>query len=56
MMLGGLPPKNETKNIGETTEDLKAEIDALKKEVKWMKWAIVLLIIFALYQQFNKSK
>ena len=53
MMLGGLPPKDkeEKKKIGATEAD---EIAALKKELKWMKWAIILLIAYILYQQTKK--
>jgi len=52
-MLGGLPPKykEEKKKIGATEAD---EIAALKKELKWMKWAIILLIAYVLYQQTKK--
>ena len=55
MMLGGLPPKEkkeEKKKIGNTEAE---EIAALKKEVKWMKWAIILLVAYVLYQQIKKS-
>lgn len=54
MMLGGLPPKNkeEKKKIGTTEAD---EIAALKKELKWMKWAIILLIVYVMYQQTKES-
>jgi hypothetical protein len=53
-MLGGLPPKDkeEKKNIGTTDAE---DLAALKKEVKWMKWAIILLIAYVLYQQTKKS-
>lgn len=54
MMLGGLPPreKEEKKKIGTTEAE---DLAALKKEVKWMKWAIILLIAYVLYQQTKKS-
>jgi hypothetical protein len=54
MMLGGLPPKDkeEKKKIGTTDAE---DLAALKKEVKWMKWALILLIAYVLYQQTKKS-
>ena len=55
MMLGGLPPKEkaeEKKKIGTTDAE---DLAALKKEVKWMKWALILLIAYVLYQQTKKS-
>jgi len=54
MMLGGLPPKDkeEKKKIGTTEAE---DLAALKKEVKWMKWALILLIAYVLYQQTKKS-
>jgi hypothetical protein len=53
-MLGGLPPKEkeEKKKIGATEAE---QIAALQKEVKWMKWAIILLVAYVLYQQTKKS-
>ena len=54
-MFGGLPPQNEkeeNKKIGATEAE---EIAALKKELKWMKWAIILLIVYVMYQQTKKS-
>jgi hypothetical protein len=53
-MLGGLPPKDkeEKKKIGTTEAE---DLAALKKEVKWMKWALILLIAYVLYQQTKKS-
>jgi hypothetical protein len=48
-MLGNLPPLND-KKIGQddtTTEDIKK----LQAEVKWMKWAIILLIAYILYKE-----
>jgi hypothetical protein len=53
-MLGGLPPKDkeEKKKIGTTDAE---DLAALKKEVKWMKWALILLIAYVLYQQTKKS-
>ena len=54
MMLGGLPPrdKEEKKKIGTTEAE---DIAAIKKELKWMKWAIILLVAYVLYQQTKKS-
>jgi len=55
MMLGGLPPrekKEDKKKIGATEAE---EIANLKKELKWMKWAIILLIVYVMYQQTKKS-
>ena len=54
MMLGGLPPKDkeEKKKIGTTEAE---DIAAIKKELKWMKWAIILLVAYVLYQQTKKS-
>jgi hypothetical protein len=58
MMLGGLPPKEEKQNIGATDSEvaiLKTEIESLKKELKWIKWAVILLVIYAFYQQSKKK-
>ena len=55
MMLGGLPPKEkkeEKKKIGTTEAE---DIAAIKKELKWMKWAIILLVVYIMYQQTKKS-
>ena len=54
MMLGGLPPrdKGEKKKIGTTEAE---DIAAIKKELKWMKWAIILLVVYIMYQQTKKS-
>lgn len=57
-MLGGLPPKEEKQNIGATDSEvaiLKTEIESLKKELKWIKWAVILLVIYAFYQQSKKK-
>jgi hypothetical protein len=54
-MLGGLPPKEkkeEKKKIGTTEAE---DIAALKKELKWMKWAIILLIVYVMYKETKKS-
>lgn len=57
MNLGGLPPKEEKEKIGTTDElsVLKAEVDSLKKELKWIKWAVILLVVYAFYQQSRKK-
>jgi hypothetical protein len=57
MNLGGLPPKEEKEKIGATDElsVLKAEVDSLKKELKWIKWAVILLVVYAFYQQSRKK-
>ena len=54
MMLGGLPPrdKEEKKKIGTTEAE---DIAAIKKELKWMKWAIILLVVYIMYQHTKKS-
>lgn len=58
-MLGGLPPKEERQNIGAADTDevtlLKTEVASLKKELKWIKWAVILLVIYAFYQQTKKK-
>jgi hypothetical protein len=52
-MLGGLPNFKEfeekAKKIGATEES--NDIEALKKDLKWMKWAIILLIAYILYKE-----
>jgi hypothetical protein len=52
MMLGNLPPFNNQKNIGAAPEDTSLEdIKKLQAEVKWMKWAIILLVAYILYKE-----
>ena len=52
MMLGGLPNfkdlEDKAKSIGQAET---SDIDKLKSEVKWMKWAIILLIAYILYKE-----
>ena len=52
MMLGGLPNFNEfeekAKQIGAGEA---SDIDKLKADLKWMKWAIILLIAYILYKE-----
>jgi hypothetical protein len=53
MMLGGLPDLNEfkqkAKTIGENNDI--SDIEKLKAEQKWMKWAIIFLIAYILYKE-----
>ena len=52
MMLGNLSPISEPKNIGETPQDSHlAEMEKMKAEIKWMKWALILLIAYVLYKE-----
>jgi hypothetical protein len=54
MDIGGLP--NFKKMLGATTgtpED-PTDIEKLKKEVQWMKWAIIILAAYILFIQ-NKN-
>ena len=58
MNLGGLPPKEEKQKIGKTDTELsllKTKIDSLEKELKWIKWAVILLVVYAFYQQSRKK-
>ena len=51
-MLGNLPPVTEPKNIGETPQDSHlAEMEKMKAEIKWMKWALILLVAYILYKE-----
>lgn len=50
-MLGNLPP-SEPKNIGEAPQDSHLqEMEKMKAEIKWMKWALILLIAYVLYKE-----
>ena len=53
MMLGGLPNFKEfeekVKGIGEP--DMAADHEKIKADLKWMKWAIILLIAYILYKE-----
>lgn len=53
MMLGGLPNfkdiEDKAKNIGQT--DIEADHEKMKADLKWMKWAIILLIAYILYKE-----
>lgn len=52
MMIGGLPDfkdlEDKAKNIGAAEA---SDIDKLKADLKWMKWAIILLIAYILYKE-----
>jgi uncharacterized protein YciW len=53
MNLGGLPDFN--KMLGETpSPGDPSDIEKLKKEVQWMKWAIIILAAYILFIQ-NKN-
>lgn len=53
MMLGGLPNfkqfEEKAKSIG--APDMAADHEKLKADIKWMKWAIILLIAYILYKE-----
>jgi len=51
MMLGNLPPFNQQNKIGADTDTTQEDIKKLQAEVKWMKWAIILLIAYILYKE-----
>jgi hypothetical protein len=56
MMLGNMPFFTETKTIGEVPGDqVSQDIAKLKSEVKWMKWAIILLLLYILYKEVTKE-
>ena len=52
MMIGGLPNFKEfeekAKKIG---AEESSDIEKLKSDLKWMKWAIILLIAYILYKE-----
>ena len=52
MMIGGLPNfkemEDKAKKIGQAEA---SDIDKLKADLKWMKWAIILLIAYILYKE-----
>jgi hypothetical protein len=53
MNLGGLPDFN--KMLGDTGSPADPnDIEKLKKEVQWMKWAIIILAAYILFIQ-NKN-
>ncbi len=51
MDLGGLPNMNE---IGQGGSSDPSEIEKLKKDIQWMKWAIIILAAYILFIQ-NKN-
>jgi hypothetical protein len=54
MNLGGLP--DFKKMIGETASPGDpSDIEKLKKEVQWMKWAIIILAAYILFIQKNND-
>jgi hypothetical protein len=52
MDLGGLPEFGKIGNPG--TPGDQSDIEKLKKEVQWMKWAIIILAAYILFIQ-NKN-
>ena len=48
MMIGGINNEPQ-KNIGEA-EALQARVDKLEKEVKFMRWAMILLVIYIIWK------
>lgn len=54
MFLGGLPDFEEPKKkIGFTPEE-EDRIKELENQVKWMKWALILLVVYVIYQNSKK--
>lgn len=52
MMIGGLPNFKEFEDKAKAIGAAEAtDIDKLKAEVKWMKWAIILLVAYILYKE-----
>lgn len=51
MDLGGLP---NMKEIGQAPTGDPSDIEKLKKEVQWMKWAIIILAAYIIFIQ-NKN-
>ena len=49
MDLGGLPEFGKIGNPG--TPGDQSDIEKLKKEVQWMKWAIIILAAYILFIQ-----
>lgn len=54
MMLGGLPDFEEPKKKMGSTPEEDDRIKELEKQVQWMKWALILLTIYVIYQQSKK--
>jgi len=57
MMLGGMEPKgSEKEKIGAATDaEVLARLEKLEKELQWHRWAIILLVLFIMYQQTIKK-
>jgi hypothetical protein len=53
MDLGGLPEFGKIGNPG--TPGDQSDIEKLKKEVQWMKWAIIILAAYILFIQKNND-
>ncbi len=51
MDLGGLPDQNQ---LGQGATGDPSELEKLKKDVQWMKWAIIILAEYILFIQ-NKN-
>jgi len=51
MQIGGLPDQNE---IGQGAANDPSELEKLKKDLQWMKWAIIILAAYILFIQ-NKN-
>jgi hypothetical protein len=51
MDLGGLPDQNQ---LGQGATGDPSELEKLKKDVQWMKWAIIILAAYILFIQ-NKN-
>lgn len=51
MDLGGLPDQNQ---IGQGSSTNPDELEKLRKDVQWMKWALIILAAYILFIQ-NKN-
>ena len=51
MQIGGLP---DQKQIGQGAAGDPSELEKLKKDLQWMKWAIIILAAYILFIQ-NKN-
>ena len=53
MMIGGLPNfkdlEEKAKKIGQS--DIESDHEKIKADLKWIKWAIILLIAYILYKE-----
>lgn len=51
MMVGANDPRLEAnKQIGQAPDDLAIKVEKLEKEVKWMRWAIIFLVVYILWK------